>query len=99
MPYPLLSLAQGFRSLFDFAEHLASSVDIVFPVIHGPFGEDGSIQELLERANIPFVGTRSNECRKAFDKCEASLELGRKGFMTVSSFLVQGRESNETDLL
>lgn len=38
------SLAQGFESLSDFAEHLAASVDIVFPVIHGKFGEDGGIQ-------------------------------------------------------
>lgn len=38
------SLAQGFQSLSDFAEHLAACVDIVFPVIHGQFGEDGGIQ-------------------------------------------------------
>jgi len=30
--------------LDEFAEHLAASVDIVFPVIHGRFGEDGGIQ-------------------------------------------------------
>jgi len=41
------SLAQGFSSLSDFAEHLSASVDIVFPVIHGPFGEDGTIQVCL----------------------------------------------------
>lgn len=40
----MCSLAQGFKSLSDFAEHLAASVDIVFPVIHGQFGEDGGIQ-------------------------------------------------------
>lgn len=44
--YCLCSLAQGFRSLSDFAAHLAASVDIVFPVIHGQFGEDGGIQVL-----------------------------------------------------
>lgn len=38
------SLAQGFSSLSDLAEHLVSAVDIVFPVIHGRFGEDGGIQ-------------------------------------------------------
>ncbi|KAL0450949.1 UNVERIFIED_CONTAM: D-alanine--D-alanine ligase [Sesamum latifolium] len=66
--FKLETLAQGFKSLSDFVEHLATSVDIVFPVIHGRFGEDGGIQELLEKSNIPFVGTPSNECRKAFDK-------------------------------
>jgi len=31
-------------------------IDVVFPVLHGPFGEDGTIQGLLKLANIPFVG-------------------------------------------
>ncbi|GMH23138.1 hypothetical protein Nepgr_024981 [Nepenthes gracilis] len=97
--FKLESLAQGFCSLSNFAEHLATSVDIVFPVIHGRFGEDGGIQELLESLNIPFVGTRSNECRKAFDKYEASLELDKQGFFTVPCFMVKGSQSIETDLL
>jgi D-alanine-D-alanine ligase len=35
---------------------LLRDVDIVFPVLHGPFGEDGTIQGLLESAGIPYVG-------------------------------------------
>jgi D-alanine-D-alanine ligase len=31
-------------------------IDVVFPVLHGPFGEDGTVQGLLKLANIPFVG-------------------------------------------
>lgn len=34
----------------------AESLDVVFPVLHGPFGEDGTIQGLLEMANVPYVG-------------------------------------------
>lgn len=52
------SLAQGFSSLSDLAEHLVSAVDIVFPVIHGRFGEDGGIQVLctsLFSAGIAYV--------------------------------------------
>jgi D-alanine-D-alanine ligase len=37
------------------AEVLAS-VDVVFPVLHGPYGEDGTIQGLLELAGLPYVG-------------------------------------------
>jgi D-alanine-D-alanine ligase len=33
-----------------------SNVDVVFPVLHGPFGEDGTVQGLLELANVPYVG-------------------------------------------
>jgi D-alanine-D-alanine ligase len=35
---------------------LRESIDIIFPVMHGPFGEDGTIQGLLELAGIPYVG-------------------------------------------
>ena len=31
-------------------------VDVVFPVLHGPFGEDGTVQGLLELADVPYVG-------------------------------------------
>ena len=33
------------------------SVDVVFPVLHGPYGEDGTIQGLLELAGVPYVGS------------------------------------------
>jgi D-alanine-D-alanine ligase len=33
-----------------------ADVDVVFPVLHGPFGEDGTVQGLLELAGVPYVG-------------------------------------------
>ena len=47
----------GLRS-FDRKRGAANSqkLDLVFPVLHGPFGEDGTLQGLLEMANIPYVG-------------------------------------------
>ncbi|HWA32339.1 MAG TPA: D-alanine--D-alanine ligase A, partial [Candidatus Paceibacterota bacterium] len=30
--------------------------DVIFPVLHGPFGEDGTMQGLLKQAGVPFVG-------------------------------------------
>src|SRR6202050_3711592 len=39
--------------------HLLGDVDVVLPVLHGPFGEDGTIQGLLERAGVPYVGARA----------------------------------------
>ena len=32
-------------------------LDVIFPILHGPFGEDGTVQGLLKLANIPFVGS------------------------------------------
>ena len=34
----------------------ASQLDVIFPALHGPFGEDGTLQGLLEMANVPYVG-------------------------------------------
>lgn len=34
----------------------SEKLDVVFPVLHGPYGEDGTVQGLLEMANIPYVG-------------------------------------------
>ena len=38
------------------AGEILTSVDVVFPVLHGPYGEDGTIQGLLELAGVPYVG-------------------------------------------
>jgi D-alanine-D-alanine ligase len=35
---------------------LGEKVDVIFPVLHGPYGEDGTVQGLLELANLPYVG-------------------------------------------
>lgn len=36
--------------------HSAEKVDVIFPVLHGTYGEDGTIQGLLEMAGLPYVG-------------------------------------------
>jgi len=43
-------------------------VDLVFPVLHGPLGEDGTIQGLLELANLPYVGSGVLASAVAMDK-------------------------------
>ena len=45
-----------------------SGVDVVFPVLHGPYGEDGTIQGLLEMAGIPYVGSGVLASAAAMDK-------------------------------
>ncbi|HYO03938.1 MAG TPA: D-alanine--D-alanine ligase family protein [Mycobacterium sp.] len=45
----LLSLGKG-------PGDVLAAVDVVFPVLHGPYGEDGTIQGLLELAGVPYVG-------------------------------------------
>ncbi len=40
----------------DSQSHVAQKLDVVFPALHGPFGEDGTLQGLLEMADVPYVG-------------------------------------------
>ena len=55
---PLVSLftqASNSVAAYD-AELTVDSLDVVFPVLHGPMGEDGTVQGLLELAGVPYVG-------------------------------------------
>jgi D-alanine-D-alanine ligase len=63
-PGPGKELARASHALGTDLERLPGSevaatlgdVDVVFPVLHGPFGEDGTVQGLLELAGVPYVG-------------------------------------------
>ena len=44
------------------------AIDVVFPVLHGPFGEDGTIQGLFELAGVPFVGSGCAASAVGMDK-------------------------------
>lgn len=59
--------------------------DVVWPVLHGASGEDGSLRGLLEFLNIPFVGSRSAESRLAWDKPTAKMLIERAGLSTPHS--------------
>jgi len=45
-----------------------AEVDVVFPVLHGPFGEDGTVQGLLELADVPYVGAGVTASALCMDK-------------------------------
>jgi D-alanine-D-alanine ligase len=55
------------------------NLDVIFPVLHGPFGEDGTIQGLLELANIPYVGAGVLASAVGMDKALMKLVFAAKG--------------------
>jgi D-alanine-D-alanine ligase len=57
----------------------AVDVDVVFPVLHGPYGEDGTIQGLLELAGVPYVGAGVLASAVAMDKEFAKKLLAAEG--------------------
>ena len=54
-------------------------IDVVFPVLHGPWGEDGTIQGLLEMAGIPYVGSGVFASAAAMDKGHMKAMLAQSG--------------------
>jgi len=67
-----------------------SSVDVVFPVLHGRFGEDGTIQGLLEMAGVPYVGPGVFASAAAMDK-EFMKKLLHADGLPVGSYAVLRR--------
>ena len=55
-------------------------VDVVFPVLHGPYGEDGTIQGLLELAGVPYVGAGVLASSAGMDKEFTKKLLAAEGF-------------------
>ncbi|GGU20641.1 D-alanine--D-alanine ligase family protein [Lentzea flava] len=56
--------------------------DAVVVALHGGEGENGSVQAILEMLGVPYVGTDSRACRRAWDKPTAKAELARAGLAT-----------------
>ena len=67
-------------------DYLAESApDVVWPVLHGASGEDGSLYALLGLSGIPYVGSSANAARLAWDKPTAKTLVERAGLDTPAS--------------
>jgi D-alanine-D-alanine ligase len=62
------------------------AVDVIFPILHGPFGEDGTVQGLLRLADIPFVGAGVLGSAVGMDK-DVMKRLLRDGGLPIGKFL------------
>ena len=54
-------------------------LDVIFPVLHGPYGEDGTVQGLLELANVPYVGCGVLASAVGMDKAMMKLVFAAHG--------------------
>jgi len=66
------------------------AIDVVFPVLHGPFGEDGSMQGFLKLANVPFVGSGVLGSAIGMDK-DVMKRLLRDADIPVAKFLAYSK--------
>ena len=67
-------------------------LDVIFPVLHGPFGEDGTIQGLLEMAGIPYVGSGVLASALGMDKLVAKAAFAAHGLPQVAYRAVKRAE-------
>ena len=65
---------------------MSRSVDVVFPVLHGPFGEDGTVQGVAEIAGVPYVGSGVLGSAAAMDK-DVAKRLMRDSGLPIARFL------------
>jgi len=68
--------------------NLPAGTDLAFNVIHGTFGEDGQLQEILEKLGVPYTGAGSKSSRLAFDKNLAKAAFVAAGVPTPTSEIV-----------
>jgi D-alanine-D-alanine ligase len=68
------------------------TLDVVFPVLHGPYGEDGTIQGLLELANVPYVGAGVLASSVGMDKAAMKLVFAAKGLPMCDYEVVMKRD-------
>lgn len=74
------------------SELAAMPGDVVFPVLHGGWGEGGPLQDILEQGSRPYVGCRPNAARMAMDKMATKLAAARCGVLTADAAVLNPRD-------
>jgi len=70
-------------------------LDVVFPVLHGPYGEDGTVQGLLKLADVPFVGADVTGSAVGMDK-DIMKRLLRDAGIPIARFVVAHKSQRDT---
>lgn len=79
---------------------LSEDFDLAFPVLHGPFGEDGTIQGLFEMLDLPYVGCGVAASALCMDKVRTKRILESEGLSTAPSITVSNRSwRDDRDLI
>ena len=70
-------------------------IDVIFPVLHGPFGEEGTIQGLFEMKNVPYVGAGVLASSVAMDKAIAKKLLQADGIPQAKYAVIMFKQYRE----
>jgi D-alanine-D-alanine ligase len=83
---------QALASLVD-AVNALRTVDVVFPAIHGPYGEDGTIQSVLEMTGLPYVGSGVFASAAGMDKEFTKKLLVAEGLPVAGGVVLRGEQT------
>lgn len=85
---------------FEFDDSIAATLkafkpDVAIPVMHGPYGEDGTVQGLLSALNIPFVGSDLHASALGMDKHVSKLVFSSVGLPTIPGVLIKNESLDQ----
>jgi D-alanine-D-alanine ligase len=89
---PLLAIERSRSRDGENAYVTGLGLDVVFPVLHGPLGEDGTVQGLLELANLPYVGAGVLASAVGMDKAVMKIVFAARGLPVTPGRVVMRHE-------
>jgi D-alanine-D-alanine ligase len=92
-----LSLEPGAESRSLVPSAAAGPIDVVLPILHGPFGEDGRLQGLLDMINIPYVGSGVAASALTMDKDKVKYVLRGVGIAVADHVVLRNRRFGAAD--
>ena len=69
-------------------------IDVAFIALHGKYGEDGTVQSILEKLDIPYTGSRVEASRVAFDKVRTKEIFLKEGIRTPDFYVLERADEN-----
>lgn len=102
MEAPRVSTSQSFdagvvRGLLDAIEE--HGINVVFPILHGGYGEDGSLQALLEWTGIAYTGSGPRSCAVSMHKPTAKALMAQAGIAVANGFEVAAYELDDETMI
>ncbi|MBQ5999407.1 MAG: D-alanine--D-alanine ligase [Treponema sp.] len=95
-PEKLVSIIPGNEKNAFSVNGKALSIDVVFPILHGTYGEDGTIQGLLEMTGVPFVGCETMASSLTMDKEKTKQVLQASGIPVVPYICIKRSDLNDS---
>ncbi len=99
LPVRLIHNEEGvFVTAEDGSDEKVGPIDAAFPIIHGPYGEDGQLQTELNALGLEFVGSDFMACENTFDKAKTKTIVGENGIPQVKYRVFEEENPNFNDL-